>query len=110
MYIYIYIIFVCTCETMQECQERCIFLGEASFSVSVWFVSCLYVSDILYVCLVSNLSGIMSRRAQRFSTFFPFSPPFSPIFFLFLCSLLLHFVFSPLSLALVQPTRERELI
>ena len=72
-----------TCETMQECQERCIFLGVSFsfsfsfflqcpcnwfvflfFSFSFFFFSCfLRVSDMSYtLCLVSNPSGIVSRR------------------------------------------------
>ena len=94
MYIYIYN-FVCTCETMQECQERCIFLGKASFQCPC---SSFRVSSEWYVCLVSNLSGIMSRRAHVFLVLLLF-----PSLFFFFCSVLF---FSFFSLARVQPTRE----
>lgn len=80
MYIYIYN-FVCTCETMQECQERCIFLGKASFQCPC---SSFRVSSEWYVCLVSNLSGIMSRRAHVFLVLLLFpSLFFVPFFFFF---------------------------
>ena len=107
MCIYICMIFVCTCETMQECQERCISLGEASFSVSVWFVSCLYVSDICMPCFESEWYYVSSSTTfHHFLSLFPLFPFFffSPFF---LCSLPFHFLSLP-SLVGSRPTNERE--